>query len=199
MMDNPRYPQKVLIIGRTNTGKTTKLRQILTTQSLPKALVVDTILHPTYSDIAVIQAHELPRWKPADSSRKSFMRLHANDIAEGYATTFHALNTMVFDTAIVLEDATKFVLGGKNKAPLLNLLADSKQKNNDIYMMYHSLSLVPPDVYAMTNYIVLCKTNETEQGIKALHKMPYAAEILAAYQELKNETNDYACRIIKFE
>lgn len=198
--NTPRYPQKILIIGRTNTGKTTKLRSLLQTQSLPKALIVDTILHPSYNDVPVIQHHELVRWKPRNPSQKSFMRLHANDIADGYQNTFDALNTKVFDTAIVLEDATKFVLGGKgNKVALLNLLADSKQKNNDIYMMYHALSLVPPDVYVMTNYIVLCKTNETKQGIKALHKMPYSTEILQAYHELKNEKDEYACRIIKFE
>ena len=123
----------------------------------------------------------------------------ADDIAHGFALTFEALNTDVFNTAIVLEDATKYVLGGKNKAPLLNLLADSKQKNNDIYMMYHSLSVVPPDVYTMTNIILLCKTNESEQAIRALRKMPFADEILTAYHDLKNETNEYASRTIFFD
>jgi hypothetical protein len=187
----------IAIIGTRNTGKTTKMIGdgervgLLAKQSMQKILIVDTFAHPAYANVPIIHRDDLPRWNPK-GSEKSYMRIVADDMPDDFTHTFAALVAHCTDTAIVIEDAMKFTATNALKRSLKFLMGDSKQKNNDIYFMYHALAMVPPDIFRLLNFIQLCKTNDTLQDLKRMQKLPNNQEVTAAYTALAANPDQYA-------
>lgn len=58
---------------------------------------------------------------------------------------------------IILEDATQLIMGGASLR-VRKLVVSSKQIGSDIFIVFHSLNVVPPFLLAMFDYIVLFKS-----------------------------------------
>jgi hypothetical protein len=62
-------------------------------------------------------------------------------------------------------------------------LIDSKQKNIDVYFVFHSLAACPLDLIRITNFIILFKTKEAmNEHLKS--KFPFP-EIPAAFDRVR--------------
>lgn len=159
------------IIGQRGTGKSLFLlgskysaKQDDATLKIPslidiaiankmKVLILDTLDHPTYRRIPVLD------------------QKHFNKFKSGVARTWCEPDNMMTlvrlinqskhlnNTFIVFEDAGKYT--GKNLTkPLVRLIADSKQRNIDIAFMFHCWIDTPGDIFTKSDYIQLFKTED---------------------------------------
>jgi hypothetical protein len=172
-----RTNQVIIIIGRRKCGKTVFGRKIIDTSKFNKILVVDTFEHPDYSDFQTITADMLPRWK---SGKKRILYRTDEDM--------QAINEHVKNTLIVMEDCTKYITGDMSK-PVKGIVFDSKQKNNDVLLMYHGFSFAPPKLLANVNYITLFKMGEAIHRSKS--KIPNYETILEGYKIIKASNNPF--------
>jgi hypothetical protein len=186
-----------LLIGRRNTGKTFTMKQLAAAQRLNKVLVVDTIIHPAYNELcgAPVPLEHLPFWKPKKQG-KSYARVLFESVDD-----LSIISQEVTNTCIIFEDATK-ILHGSTPDSMIKILADSKQRNNDIWLLFHSLATVPPRLFQFADGLVLKKTSETEKALRSLDKIPEAPAVIAAYNALHDLPNEpphqYAYKFIQF-
>ena len=172
-----RTNQVFMLIGKRKTGKTTVGRALIDASLHKKILVVDTFEHPDYKDFETITTDMLPRWK---SGRKRILYREDEDL--------QAINEHVRNTLIVLEDCTKYITGDISK-PVKGIIFDSKQKNNDVIMMYHGFSYAPPKLLANVNYITLFKIGENIDNYKS--KIPNYEIIYKAHKAIQASKNPY--------
>jgi len=172
-----RTPQIALLVGRRKAGKTTLGRKLIEASQFKKILVVDTFEHPDYTDFQTITADMLPRWK---NGRKRIIYRSDEDL--------QAINESVFNTLIVLEDCSKYITGDLS-APLRGIIFDSKQKNNDVVIMYHGFRFIPPKLLSNVNYITLFKIGENLSASK--QKIPNYDELLKAHNQIQSSSNPY--------
>jgi hypothetical protein len=172
-----RTPQVIILIGKRKTGKTTFGRKIIEGTQHKKILVVDTFDHPDYKDFQTITTAMLPRWK---SGRKRILYRSDEDL--------QAINEHVRNTLIVLEDCTKYITGDIS-APMKGIIFDSKQKNNDVLLMYHGFSFAPPKLLANVNYITLFKIGENIDNYKS--KIPNYETIHRAHLSIQASKDPY--------
>ncbi|HMT36094.1 MAG TPA: hypothetical protein PKC41_09555 [Chitinophagaceae bacterium] len=174
-----RTNQVIMLVGRRKAGKTYLGRKIIDTTKFEKILVVDTFEHPDYKDFQTIQPEMLPRWK---KGKKRILCYDQNDEA------FKAINDHVKNTLIVMEDCTKYMIGDLSKS-IRGIIFDSKQKNNDVLLMYHGFSFAPPKLLSNVNYITLFKIGENIENAKS--KIPNYETILKGHREIQASANPY--------
>lgn len=157
-----------MIIGKRGTGKTvfakgdhalniTGLFDLYLQKNM-KVLIIDTFDHPTYRDVKYIPLEKINlKWK------KGVYRHYAplKDIDK----VLDHVNQNYWNGALFLEDAVKY-LRGRLSDPVLNLIGDSKQKNVDLFFMYHSWALAPKDLYRYLDYIEIFKTKDSPETRK---------------------------------
>lgn len=148
-MSEKRLNKISLVVGGRGTGKTTFVKQIIKANVQPKVLIVDTFEHPAYSDVQTITIDMLPRWK------KGIKRIIIRD----FLPTITAMNQHVYNTLIVFEDCTKYF---RSTLPdqVFHIFYDSKQKNNDIILLYHGFRSILPEIMANANTLTLFKIGE---------------------------------------
>jgi hypothetical protein len=151
-----------IICGGRGTGKSTfvegdktvKVPGIIPTylkrKPSQKILIVDTFDNPFWRHYPVIQAKDLARWK------KGIYRMFSSDVNR----MMQEIEANCFNTVIFFEDSTKFI-GSRLTDDQKKFIIDSKQKNLDIFFIFHYLIAVPNDLIRVSDYMVLFKTNDT--------------------------------------
>lgn len=82
---------------------------------------------------------------------------------------------------IVFEDATSYV-NSNMKNTLKKLIVFSKQVGSDVYIVFHSVNIIPPFLWNMVNFIILFRCVKPRQT--ALNA-DYYPEILQKWQKLE--------------
>jgi hypothetical protein len=197
-LTNTRYNHIVAIFGQRGSGKTDYLRgnkehkleglMNLYPPRQMKVLIIDTFDHPSYRDIPVLPANKLESWKsgiyrvftkPKDIPKLNNLLNRSNSI---------------WNSLLVYEDAYKHTSKTIDES-LINLMADSKQKNIDIAFMYHSFMQAPPDLYRMIDYIECFKTKDSPECRKSF--MPgYFEHAMSVYNEVKANPSKFYHKLI---
>lgn len=118
-----------------------------------KVLILDTLDHPTYRKIPVLDQRHFTRF--TSGVARTWCE------PDNMMTLVRLINQSkhMNNTFIVFEDAGKYT--GKNLTkPLVRLIADSKQRNIDIAFMFHCWIDTPGDIFTKSDYIQLFKTED---------------------------------------
>ena len=156
----------ICIAGRPHAGKSTMIKQYIQGK---KCLIFD-----------VNNEYELTSDTTQARSRDIFL-----DMYKFIETAQKKINTIV-----VFEDATGF-FRGNCKSDIIRLIQQRAHANNTYIFCFHSLRSIPPSIIDFINYLVIFKTNDTEE--KVLKKFP---DIISAYREIK-KAPEYFHKIIK--
>ncbi len=186
-----------LIVGDRGTGKTTLVKgdkiagvkgilDVYRKRPSQKVLIVDIFNNPAWAEIPLMQLHQLPGWK------RGVYRVYHNNVD----TLLAAIEANVTNTVIVFEDATKYI-GTKLNVDMKRFLIDSKQKNIDVYFVFHSLAACPLDLIRITNFIILFKTKESF-GDNLKNKFPFP-EIPAAFERVRDHSSRYHYETISLD
>ena len=179
-----------VICGGRGTGKSTfgegdktvKVPGIIPTylkrKPSQKILIVDTFDNPFWRHYPIIQAKDLPRWK------KGIYRMFSSDVNR----MMREIEEHCFNTVIFFEDATKFI-GSRLTDDQKKFIIDSKQKNLDIFFIFHYLIAVPNDLIRVSDYMVLFKTNDSwNTNYERKYPMPGLKDL---FDRVKNNPSKY--------
>ena len=170
MMEKGRTNKVNIIIGGRDVGKTTYAKTYF--DLYPKILVMDQIDHPKYRDLEEISLEQLPRWI---KGKKRIFRPDSEDI-------FESVSQYVNNSFIVIEDSSKFIDFGEKKVKAI--IKDTKQHNNDVFMMFHMFSEIPRYVYGLANYLTVFYTNE-EVNTSLKYRIPDYYRVKAASDKVR--------------
>lgn len=182
-MSKPRINYVNGLLGRRGVGKTTYLKNgidtYLAADPYKKVLIVDTVDHPSYQDIPLIDLELLKRWK-----RPAVYRIYGRNTEEIIDT----INDNFKNGLLIFEDASKYIpkkLEDRDKA----LVYDSKQKNADVLFCFHGFKATSPDLFTMLdNWVVFkCDHPSTRKSV-----MTYYDEMLELWERvMKHESRYY--------
>lgn len=197
-MSNPRFNKIAGIFGKRGSGKTEYLRGnkefgivgfiAPALQKGQKVLIVDTLDHPSYSDIPIIKIENLLSWK------KGCYRIY---VPVYQMPQLLEVVSNIWNALIVFEDARKYIKK-TIPDPVLKLIGDSKQQNVDIIFMYHSFSHAPKDLYSYLEYIELFKTKFHPKCRMEELGGEYE-EAVKAYEEVTASSNPFAHKLIDLD
>lgn len=182
----PRINEITLIVGRRGTGKTTAQRKILM-ENRKKSLVVDTFPHPSWSDHPIVEIDKLKYWKAGN------YRIILGSNESDFETDLVKIGQYANNCNIVFEDARKYFSHSVPKQ-VERIIIDSKQKNVDVYIMYHSLSQVPKYLREMYDNLILFKTGDAPDVYRRFSNY---AEIEAVHSRVMAHQSNYYCEVIK--
>jgi hypothetical protein len=179
-----------LILGIRGSGKTTYLLKLLAAYITrgTKILIIDTIDHPSYRHIPVMDLKKLKDFK--SGVYRVWVR------AEDMPKLNYLINSLpnMWNTLLVYEDAYKHT--GKNvDKSLKQLIGDSKQKNIDIIFMYWSWMQAPGDLYRMLDVIECFKTKDSPEARKS-YMGGYFEEAIQIWQSIMNHESQYHHKLI---
>lgn len=177
----------VVLAGMKGTGKTDYTKEnILFPSKRSKKLIIDSMdnsiwrnmkthAHPEYINtlIPFISLEQFPRWK------NGVYRHFSSELEP----VFSAVSEHLYDTLIIVEDATRF-LEGRVSESIRKFLYDCKQRNNDVVFVFHSLSSVPPKIVTGADYFVIFRTMDGTLS-KNKYGIPVFQEAVTAHQEGK--------------
>ena len=141
-----------LIIGGRGTGKT---------------YFLEHQLRP--SNTLIIELVKTERWQ-------GFDKVFYDDFESGKVNYKHIANKK-----IVFEDATSYI-NSNMKTDLKRLIVNSKQLGCDVYIILHSLNIVPPFMFNLFNYIIMFKCAKPRQTAQ---NYDYYAEIMQKWTKLE--------------
>jgi DNA helicase HerA-like ATPase len=145
-----------IVAGGTGTGKTTVVKNALQKIHPEARLVFDN--NKEYTGIYD---------KPFDPDFKRFA-LAASKVR---------------NAAIVFEEATIFLKRQGVGEHTIKVLVEKRHRNNIIFLVFHSLRLVPLDIMDLCNYMVILKTNDSVESVERR----FNNEIISnAFNEIKN-------------
>lgn len=184
-----RVNRVTIIIGDRGTGKTTWLKgspplniegaiqKILIQNPNRRFLVLDTFDNPVWRDYPIIQPEEITNFN-------GIKRLYSGETDK--LQTF--ISKYAYSCVLIFEDATKFI-GSKLNRDTRQFILDSKQKDLDIFFVFHYMMAVPNDLSRVSDWVILFKTNEIFNGqIRAKFPNPNIEE---AYNRVKAHKNRY--------
>ncbi len=188
-MEN-RLNQRILVVGAPGTGKTHFTKQLIQTQSLDRVVIIDDIDHPAYREFPIYDVEVFPRWKPKprENGEKTVIRLLLSDAEIDYTESFETIAKTANNTLLVFEDATKY-MNAKTLPYMKRLLANSKQNNVDILLLFHAFSTVQPTILNMVSGIVLFKVAIPPKSYSS--KLGNWQELQAAYERNKISQNPF--------
>jgi ABC-type sugar transport system ATPase subunit len=146
---------------------------------IPKILIVDTFDSHIWRQYPEIKKKDLCRWK------KGVYRLFQSDTVE----LMDVIEKYVYNTVVFFEDATKFIdanITEKEKRFIL----DSKQKNVDLFFIFHSLMDVPKKLVRYQDNVILFKTNEILDNYLSA-KYSHNTELKEAFERVKAHDNKF--------
>ncbi len=197
-MEKPEFNKVTAIFGERGSGKTEYLRGN-PAFGLPgfirgylkkdmKVLIVDTLDHASYRDIARLPIAKLQGWN------KGVYRCWVEpDEMPDLTTYINQLDSM-YNTFIVFEDAYKHMENLVPK-PMSRLMIDSKQKNIDMVFMFHGFSFAPPKLFGLIDLIEIFKTKDHPECRKTKMR-GYYDDALKLYEEVKASANPYYHKLI---
>lgn len=153
-----------------------------------KVLIIDTLDHPAYREIPVIDQQNFSKWN--SGIVRTFLEPdHIMKVINIINTTPSMNNTL-----IICEDAGKYT-DTRLPRPFKRLIADSKQRNIDIIFMYHCFMDTPTDVFRKgVDYIQLFKTEDNPLVRK--NNLRLFDKVLAAYEEVKAHPSNFFGKFI---
>lgn len=182
-----------LIVGGRGTGKSTYLQgseklsikgiigSYLERNPNQKILIVEDCLSMNWADVAEIKKNELKRWIKG-------VRRYVLDVEDMKTDVRHIVESC-YNTVLIFEDATRYIDSGKLPMHWRKVPADSKQKNSDVFFVFHALMQVPPDLVRLSNFVVLFKTNE---NLTSSLKNKYPFPVLhSAFEKVQKNKNAY--------
>jgi hypothetical protein len=176
----PRLNVLELIVGRKGTGKTTHTRTV--NRNKARVLYIMTVDHTAYRDLRKVEPKHLKSWKGG----------HIRIVGATSDELFEVLNRDVYNATICFEDATQYISFTLPQG-ILKVLINSKQKNNDIQLQFHSLRRVPMDLWDNANYLTLFKTRD-DQSISKVPKY-----VWPIHTQILKDPNEYNCKTIALE
>lgn len=181
-MTEARINEITVLCGRRGTGKTTMQQKILDVNP-KKTLIVDTFDHPAWRHVPIVEIEQLQYWK------KGTYRV----ILQDFSTDLISIGNHVGNCNIVYEDAKKYF---RNTIPaeVERVIIDSKQKNIDVYFMFHMLSEVPKYLRQMYDNLILFKTKDAPDVYKRFSNY---LEIETVHKRVLNHKSKYYCERIK--
>ena len=159
---NKREPQIFVIVGGRGTGKTYYLENTLREY-----------------DTVVFELVKTNRWQ-------GFTKCFYDDYEQGKINFKDIANKK-----IVFEDATSYI-NSNMKNTLKQLIVFSKQIGCDVFLVFHSINMIPPFLWLLFNYIILFKCPKPRQT--ALNA-DYFAEIMQKWTAL-NKAKPYTYKVI---
>jgi hypothetical protein len=142
---------------------------------------VDMIDHVAYRHIPVMPQRFLSAWK---NGTYRFINLEP-------LSTLELINNTCWNANIILEDAHRFLNYNMSKNEI-RIFYESKQHNFDLVIMFHALTQIPPDLYKITDKLVLFKTKDTFKS-STYNKFYNKTEIQKVHDRvMKNKSRYYA-------
>ncbi len=180
-----------IILGARGSGKTWYLKNVLLPRLIKrgkKILIIDTIDHPDYRDIPIMDLSKLHLWK------SGVFRVWCKE--EDMCKLNSMLNSLdnIWNTTLIYEDAGKHTADGVDKF-LRALIGDSKQKNIDIIFMFWAWMEIPIKILSKTNFIECFKTADSPESRKEKLNACYNAA-LAIWKSVIADANKYAHKLI---
>lgn len=174
-----RLNKVIAVIGGRGKGKTTFTKNIIKKHN-KKVLIIDTIDHPAYADVAIIKPDDLKGWRSGTRRIVGAPTKHL----------YTCMNTFLRNCLVVFEDATKYI---DSSVPehIMHFIIDSKQKNLDLIFIYHDFASVPPKVYRLLDEIELFKTNEDYLYPNLRNKIPQFQVVSKVFEKVKNHKNNF--------
>lgn len=146
-----------------------------------RILIVDTFDHPSYKGVPLMKPQQLPTWKKG--AYRIFVR--PDEMPE----LNKIINECVYNACIIYEDAHKHQNKSLDKS-IMRLIGDSKQKNVDIYFMYHCYALAPKDLYRYLDYLEIYKTKDSPEERKD-DMRGYFKEAMEVYNKVMAHESRY--------
>lgn len=181
-----------LILGKRGTGKTTYaigdpdlnvggLFNAYLKRDM-KVLIVDTFDHPAYRNIPIIPHNKINHdWK------KGVYRAIAP--VHQMPELLNRVKGEVYNTGCFFEDIGKYMRSKLDDA-IMEMIGDSKQKNDDLNFMGHNWALVPKDLYRYVDYIEIFKTKDSPETRK--QDMPGCyEEVFTAWRKVMDNPNPF--------
>ncbi len=163
-MTKKRTNTVILVIGARGVGKTDKIKNdIICSSKKRKKYLIDTADNDVWKSL---KTHLRPANHaikvPILPLEKLYMQpVGLHRILEGNPKkVFPELHRTTRNALLIIEDGTRYIKGTLSPA-FLDILYDTKQRNNDLVIVFHALGSVPPDLVRGADKIVLFKTQES--------------------------------------
>lgn len=160
----------IIVIGAPGEGKSEVIKQAITGNNADKACFVFDIQNE-YGERTKYPGQTPIRL--SNNIKEPRARHIANDI-ELFIKQCQSKRS----TICVFEEATAFFEGKTGKAMRKHLI-DRWHTKNVTYLLFHSISSVPPRIMQMSNYIVLFRTVDEEITVKQKYSrlLPYFLDL----------------------
>jgi len=141
-----------------------------------------------------MQYPEMPLEKLKKWRSTGIYRLKIIDTKE----TLEQLVKYAYNCLIVFDDASAYFEGA---IPLLlkQLLANRRHLNQDIVFVYHSLNIVPPKLYQLSNTLTIGKTNDPIDYKGPLAKVPNLDEVIRVWNQVQRDPSRYARKTVRLQ
>lgn len=149
-----RTNRTIIIIGEKGSGKTFYTRNSIIQRYQEKGkpiIIVDSIDHIDYADVPQVSIEKYSFQKSG-----TYRIIGQSKIEK----VLQVVSARTYNSVVIFEDASKYI---NNVMPrcVLNFVLDSKQKNCDIFFMFHNWNYIPPKLLSLTDAIILfqCKSS----------------------------------------
>ena len=181
-----RYANVTLVIGKRKTGKTTYILDLIEAVRHDKGvLIYDLNNEPKYKVFPQMPLERLPAWKS-----KGVYRIFHDDFRQVMQTVLE-YNRNAF---LILEDATAYIESNVDSLTR-RFLVSCRHINIDLVLTFHSLSQVPPRCFAMTDYMVVGKSNDTLLRGE-IAKVPNFQEVKKAWERVRSHPSPYHREVV---
>lgn len=181
----------IMIVGGRGSGKTVLGKnlqnRLLSLHPEKYGLVVDTFDHPRYRN-GYITIHPGMIKRIAQPGKYRVFGSNTFDIMTEIQQSAH-------NACILFEDASKYVPANVPEE-VRNFVLDSKQRNLDLFFMFHGFGFVPPALYRLVDGIYVLRTNDTPDTRKSL--IPCYDEVKAAFERVRASNDPYPRESIMF-
>lgn len=167
----------IINVGRPKTGKTTKAKELLNLAKTSGSNIIVYDPNNEYSEydnspFTDFESFAVKRWNYTKQS-----------------------GCQIKNSTILVEEATVFTSTRSTDKVLQDLLVRRRHNNNDIILNFHSFGDIPKYIFALLNYVIVFKTNDTEETIKSKTNNP---KLLQAFKEVRDNSNPHYCKTFNF-
>lgn len=151
-----------IYVGKRGSGKTDFIKELIDYFPQPKTLCIDLFDNPVWRNM---KTHVHPEWENRliPAIPMEMIKNHKTGLYRTYSSDIDFLeeliNKFAFNTALILEDATRW-FGSKLTRNQRNYLLNCKQTNCDVHLFFHTLTSVPKELVKHCDYITIFKTGE---------------------------------------
>lgn len=150
----------IIIVGMTGTGKTTLVKGRLKNANKNSILLYD--VNNEYKEI--IGEQKLLKFE---------------DFADR--------TTKVSNAIIVYEESTIFLSNRGSNDQVRDVLVRKRHTNNTIFFVFHSLRAVPRNIFDLSNFLILLKTNDSEDLVESKFNRPDLTSLFSAIKNHKDK------------